>query len=315
LIAKARGDLAEAERLFLAALSLAPENKIAAYNLGSFYWRTNRLQQAADHLEVVAMDPRLSDARLNLGNVYLAMGRDAEGWALYDERPERRTSRANALSFPEWRGEPLAGKSLFIWAEQGYGDMIFAARYFGGTGASRTTLACRPELARLFAHLPMEIIELKGDVSVPPHDFWAMPLSLPRWSTSATPPYVFGAGRPAGGVGVAWRGNPSPDPGRSLPEPLGRRLLERPGVVSLDPAASGARNFQDTADIIASVDRVVTIDTSVAHLAGAMGKPTTVLLQHRSSDWRWRIERPWYDSVTIVRQPTQGDWASALARL
>ena len=61
----------------------------------------------------------------------------------------------------------------------------------------------------------------------------------------------------------------------------------------------------------AGLDQVVSIDTSIAHLAGALGRPTLVLLQARSTDWRWRAQPAWYPSARILRQPTQDDWAGA----
>jgi len=136
---------------------------------------------------------------------------------------------------------------------------------------------------------------------------------MARWSGGSLwdGPYLAGQGPRAGRFGVAWRGNARPDPGRSLPAALAARLLALPGAVSLDPEASGVADFQDTANLIASLDFVVSIDTSVAHLAGAMGKPLWLLLQARSTDWRWM--QPWYPSARIFRQPTQGDWAGAVA--
>ncbi|MGZ6020294.1 MAG: glycosyltransferase family 9 protein, partial [Phenylobacterium sp.] len=110
-----------------------------------------------------------------------------------------------------------------------------------------------------------------------------------------------------------------PDPGRSLPPDLAARLLALPGAVSLDPEDSGAQDFQDTADLIAGLDRVISVDTSAAHLAGAMGAPTQVLLKARSGDWRWREAAPgvaaWHPSVRIARQPAQGDWRGLVERI
>jgi hypothetical protein len=150
-------------------------------------------------------------------------------------------------------------------------------------------------------------------MEVAPHDYWALPMSLPRWAPGPLweGPYLKGRGARNGRFGLAWRGNAAPDPGRSLPAPLARRLLGLAGAVSLDPEASGAKDFQDTADLIAGLDVVVTVDTSVAHLAGAMGKPVWLLLQQRSIDWRWT--QPWYPDVRIFRQPAQDDWESVIA--
>ncbi|HEX3888700.1 MAG TPA: tetratricopeptide repeat protein [Phenylobacterium sp.] len=309
LIAKARGRLDEAETYFVRAVQASPGGAISAYNLGSLYWRAGRLADALPLLETAARHPQMTGAKENLGHVYLALGRDAEGWPLHDERTQRTQSKAQGLSFPEWRGEPLAGKRLFLWAEQGFGDQILAARFIPHLGAE-VTYVCAPELARLFDGLGATVIPRAAENPIAPHDYWSLPLSLPRWCGPVpNSAYLTGHARsPSGGVGVAWKGNALPDPGRSLPPDLAGELLALPGALSLHPEDTGARDFQDTADIVAGLDLVVTIDTSIAHLAGALGKPTLVLLQHHIVDWRWRDGPPWYASVEVLRQPAPGDW-------
>ena len=92
------------------------------------------------------------------------------------------------------------------------------------------------------------------------------------------------------------------------------RALRRnlPGeVIDLDPKATGARDFADTADLVAGLDLVVAVDTAVAHLAGAMGKPGFVLLPAVDTDWRWlrdRTDSPWYPSLRLFRQAEPGAW-------
>jgi tetratricopeptide (TPR) repeat protein len=309
LIAKARGRLDDAESWLLRANRAAPDAALPAYNLGSLYWREGRLREALPFLELAAAQPQMTGAQLNLGNLYLALGRDAEGWRLYDQRPERLNSQTRRLSFPEWQGEPLDGKRLLIWAEQGFGDQILAARYVPHLRAAQITYVCRPELTRLFAGLGATVVPLAGDIPVAGHDYWILPMSLPRWvGPVGNAPYLKGRASKAGGIGIAWKGNDLPDPGRSLPSEQAARLLALPGAISLHPEDSRARDFQATADIIAGLDLVISIDTSVAHLAGALGKPAWVLLQQHSPDWRWRNQPPWYPSVEVLRQPRRGDW-------
>jgi hypothetical protein len=322
LILKDRGDYAEGETLLKRAAEASPDSPIPVYNLGNLYWRTNRLAEAVPCFEAAIRLGAGADAKLNLGNTYLALGRDDEGWPLYDARPELANSQAHKLAFPEWRGEPLAGKSLFIWPEQGFGDQILAARYITALGAGRVTFVCSPELAHLFAQLPATIVPRRGDITVPPHDYWSIPLSLPRWVRPIPgAPYLTATPKPApaGRIGVAWKGNALPDPRRSLPAAMGERLLSLPGAVSLHPEDSGARDFQETAEIIMGLDRVVTIDTSVAHLAGALGKPTLVLLHHHCADWRWRPDpqgrAAWYPSVEMLRRPAVGEWESVVGEV
>jgi tetratricopeptide (TPR) repeat protein len=313
LIRKTNGDLIAAESLLREAISVAPEELVANYNLGNLYWRGGRLDDA-EHLLVKAV--RLGGgppAMVNLGHVYLALGRDAEGWPLYDQRTDRLNAQTQRLSFPEWSGQPLEGKRLFVWSEQGFGDQILAARFIAHLGAAEVTLVCPQELVRLFKQLPATVVARDGMVAAAGHDYWILPMSLPRWAARQPPtPYLTAPARGRGGIGVVWSGNALPDPNRSLPPELGARLLALPSARSLHPEHTGARDFQDTAEIISGLDLVISIDTSVAHLAGALGKRTLVLLQHQSTDWRWRDRFPWYSSVSVIRQPKPGDWAGAL---
>ena len=100
-----------------------------------------------------------------------------------------------------------------------------------------------------------------------------------------------------------------------LPPPeAAAALTALPGAVSLEPDATGARDFWDTASVIAGLDLVIAVDTSVAHLAGALGKPVWVLLPVIGCDWRWAARASaWYPSARLFRQPAPGDWSSVLA--
>lgn len=142
-------------------------------------------------------------------------------------------------------------------------------------------------------------------------------------------------------VGFAWAGSPghSNDAMRSLPVSQLKMLLDgvsaqwislqvgaRAADLKFLPAhvrtavvdvASTLVDFVDTAHVIGALDRVVTVDTSVAHLAGALGVPTLLLLPF-VPDWRWQLSRedsPWYESIRVIRQPSPGDWASVIARV
>jgi len=138
-------------------------------------------------------------------------------------------------------------------------------------------------------------------------------------------------------VGLAWAGRPIPDPLRTCGLPALAPLAAVPGVrfvslqvgapaaeadhppagMSLDNFSGELTDFTETAALIANLDLVITIDSAVAHLAGAMGRPTWTLLPH-VADWRWLLDRedtPWYPTMRLFRQPRRGDWTTVAARV
>jgi len=141
-------------------------------------------------------------------------------------------------------------------------------------------------------------------------------------------------------VGIAWAGNPAraKNSQRSIDPQLLRPLSQIPQVtlVSLQKgsAISGSasaldqlpevvdwtgdlHDFADTAALVCALDLVVTVDTAVAHLAGALGRPVWLMLS-AAGDWRYLFDRedsPWYQTMRIFRQPKFGDWKSAVAKI
>ncbi|MCR5875501.1 hypothetical protein LRS10_15725 [Phenylobacterium sp. J426] len=179
------------------------------------------------------------------------------------------------------------------------------------------TLVCLPPLARLFEPLGVRLVAAQGRMEFPEPDLFVMLADLPlRLGQFKIPgePYLRGTppASATGGIGLVRRGNPTHpnDSHRSLGDDV---VIPFP-TVSLDPAQTGARDMQDTADIIAGLDAVVTVDTSVAHLAGAMGKPVHILLPAHGVDWRWGegARSLWYPGARLYRQGRPGDWRQAL---
>jgi tetratricopeptide (TPR) repeat protein len=257
---------------------------------------------------------------------------------------------------PRWNGEDPGGRTILLQAEQGLGDTIQFARYVPMVRARADVVLQVPaSLKPLLA--PLAPVVVADDETPPPVDLFCPLLSLPRLfgtdlaTIPADIPYLradprriarFGYLRPAAGrlrVGVAFSGSAShvDDPLRSIPAadflpPLlaagalvhvlqtDLRAADAAVVAALDGVdAQGAdiADFADTAALVARMDLVISVDTSVAHLAGAMGKPVWILLQH-AADFRWmrhRIDSPWYPTARLFRQRKAGEWGDVLAEV
>jgi hypothetical protein len=323
-----QGDLAGAEAIYRSMIGDGEDAIPAANNLYVLLRSERRWSDLAQlYRTLAAAIPANGDWAIHLATQLLRHEEYEAGWQWFEARRyvSRNAAVAPALSLPEWTGEPI--RRLLVWREQGLGDEIQFARYVAllAQRGIAVTLLCRPALARLFRHVQADVVPLAGSVNLPgPYDAWSLLGSLPLRLGSPyeipAPLHVSATPRAAGGVGVMTTGSATHgnDANRSMPAEAAARLLSLPGAVSLQPEDTGARDFQDTADIIAGLDFVVSVDTSVAHLAGSMGKPTFVLLPAVRPDWRWlrdRDDSPWYPSVRVLRQAQPGDWNGLIDRV
>lgn len=331
-----RGDFAEAERLYRLALEADPASVDGHLNLGILLRTLGRPREARPVLEDgLALAPDHASLRWALGLTLLMLGDYRAGWPLYEVRRQIFKVAAPSLPVPEWRGEALAGMRIAVFPEQGLGDAIQFARFLPllREQGARVLLLCKPSLAPLFDRAAFDGVEVRalaGQVDLGEIDFWASMLSLPHrlgvtLETLPSAPYL-PAPEPEPGtrlrIGVVTAGNPrhDNDARRSLDAGAAQRLRQLLGakIVSLDPADTGARDFAQTAAIMAGLDLVISVDTAAAHLAGAMGKPAFLLLPGLGVDWRWMTERddsPWYPNHRLFRSGVDGDWGPVLDRV
>ena len=340
-------DAAEAD--IRAALALDPTLAEAHASLGFLLTGAGRLDDAiAACDEAIRLRPGFARAHWNRSFAHLLAGDYARGWADYEWRRRDPAFAADfpPLAGPEWQGETLAGRHLLVHARQGLGDTIQLCRYLpllAGRGA-RVTLACARPLHRLLRELPVAIVDRAG--AMPAHDLWVDQMSLPRLfaTTPETIPAAAGylrrvATRPHGPVlrvGLVGSGNPSHsnDRRRSIPTatlaPLadvpgiawtslqvGPRAAEQAAMLGVAHGSAQPGDFADTAERISQLDLVIAVDTSTAHLAGAMGVPVWILLP-AAADWRWiagRRDSPWYASARLFRQGVAGDWTGVVTQV
>jgi len=340
------------------AVALRPDDAEAHHNLASALGELGRHEEAlASCARAIAAEPTHPQANFVAARLLLAQGRLREGFEQYEWRWKLGTLVPRAFPVPLWSGEDIAGRTILLHGEQGYGDTIQGLRYVPLVAArgGRVVLEVPQPLLRLAARLPGVAELLASGQALPSFDLACPLLSLPRaFATSletipAEVPYLFAEADavarwrqalegPGLKVGIAWAGSPlhRRDTRRSMDleklEPLlriagvhwfalqvGERAADLarlpPGLVTdLSPRLS---DFADTAAVIANLDLVVTVDTALAHLAGATGRPTWLMLQ-MAADWRWLTDRedsPWYPTLRLFRQRRRGDWEDVVEQV
>ncbi|MCR5879198.1 tetratricopeptide repeat-containing glycosyltransferase family protein [Phenylobacterium sp. J367] len=326
------GQFEEARLRLQVAARHRPSNPDIRQRLGSVYAAAGEIALAEiEFRTALAFAPEHRHAQLALAGLLLSVGRYDEGWPLLEARAALYPEVIPAgPAWPQWAGEPLEGRSVFIHVEQGLGDQIQMIRFaqaLKARGAGRVVAGCRGPLTSLFLTAPgvdaVVALDPGAQARLEPMGCWTRYFSLPRWLDVGEGDlwpgaYLFASEdrkarwKPKARVGLAWQASPTGFNGanKSLPLALAQRILDR-GAMSLHPEDTGAADMADTAAIIDGLDLVISIDTSVAHLAGAMGKPCLTLLPGLKTDWRWlrgRTDSPWYPGMRLYRQATPGDW-------
>ena len=351
------GKLVEAESHLRRAVTAQPDNLSFRYNLALLLRDSRQHDEShAMMTALVAAQPENGDYAWDLALSDLYRSDYAKGFAGYEARWKLARSPKRVFATPQvLPGQDLRGKTVLVAAEQGFGDALQFARFLPLLAAQcgRLVIECLPELQSLFAALP-GIAEVFAKGTEPPaHDVWIPIMSLAHWlgvtqqKLPGPVPYLLvppsslakPLGRPPGtllNVGLIWAGKTVPRD-RSWPLEHLLPLMEDPrlafwslqmgeraedmkvlGVHTLvRDLAPAIKSFADTAALMNALDIIVTIDTSAAHLAGALGKPTWMLLRY-VSDWRWLDQGDtcvWYPSLRLFRQPAPDDFTTPVARV
>lgn len=336
--------------VFKRAYTMAPASHKAAaiHHVGLAYYDLGRFTEALEaYKQSIAHDENEPEIYRSIAVAKLGLGQLADGLYQFEVehyQPWRKPIFQSGL--PRWRGEDLAGKTIIVAHEQGFGDSLQFCRFIPHLKARRVLWSGPESMTGLIA----ENIRLDGIVpedgpfeadcyaspmsacaalGVNYHDvdgsayFSAVPVSLPERGKLK--------------VGIAWRGSSghARDKYRSLAVERFAPFFEIPGlsfyslqvgefandiyeagltgfVADLTPMI---KDWRDSARAVAAMDVIVTCDTSTGHLAGALGKPVFILLDF-ACDWRWMRDTettPWYDSVRLFRQNIPGEWDVPIA--
>jgi tetratricopeptide (TPR) repeat protein len=390
----ATGRFTEAAAAFEAVLALQPHLPPALFGLGNALAASGRHVDALPRFErAIGFDPKFALAWLGLGTAHQALGAYAAALRAFDEalrlRPDlglahlhravthltlghferglpeyewrlESSVQPGGPMLPRWRGEPADTRTLFVHAEQGFGDTLQFVRFvpLAAERAARVVLEVQPQLVPLIAPAAQQWgVQLiaqgtprpRADLQIP---LLSLPLALGTTfdTIPARTPYL--AATPAyrrkwrgslGGhakrkIGLAWSGRIQKQENRAMPLAALEPLLALDGIdwIVLQPELSeeeqaalaahpraksihcfGERigDFADTAAVVERLDAVVSVDTSIAHLAGALRKPLWLMLPF-SADWRWfagDTRSPWYPGARLVRQPRPGAWDEVVA--
>jgi tetratricopeptide (TPR) repeat protein len=352
----AQGKVAEAVKFYHQTLALNPKHFKACNCLCNANFDLGNLAESVSWCErTLALKPDFGDALMNQCLLQLLLGDYPNGWRNYEVRWKVYPPRV--FTEPLWLGAPLNGAGIVLYGEQGLGDSLQFLRYAPMVAAAggRVILDLPGNLRRVAASVPGISALVATGETLPPFEYRCPLMSLPLAlgttveSIPAQVPYLFAPQEavqtaaalnwPASGlrVGVAWTGNAShpKNYARSVPLELLTTLFDLDDIhffslqigapeaelvalktraVDLEPFT---RDMADTAAQMMRMDLIISIDTSMAHLAGALGRPLWVML-NKVPDWRWLLERedsPWYPTARLLRQPRQGDWTAVIARV
>jgi len=337
-------------------------NMFDAYNnLGRVRQELGDIDEAlVSYRKSLEIKPDFAEAHFNLAIALLLKGDFDHGWREYEWRKRLNHRPRYDLHQQEWNGSDISGKTIFLYAEQGFGDTIQFVRFapLVAEKGARVIIECQRELMSVMQSVKGGNLVISNEDALPEFDLLCPLLSLPlifHTAPDSIPkdiPYIMteptlvqkwrermkddsGCCR----VGLVWSGNPKyrADRLRSVTLEIllplweiegmrfyslqkgdaANQVRSLPGWATIADYSDELSNFSDTAAMIANLDLVISVDTAVAHLSGALGKNVWTLLPY-APDWRWMLHRedsPWYPTMTLFRQPAPGDWKSVVEKL
>ena len=352
-----QGRLPEAREVLERLLALAPGHRQGRDVLLRVLLQLRDWPEVRRLWTAIALALPPFESTLEQAVVHLVCGDFETGWALMEHRLDQPgfITPVRAYREPRWDGAPFPGRTLLLHWEQGFGDTLMFIRYAAAAKArgGRVVVLAPAPLVRLLATAPgvdevvgpqdpLPAFELQCSLFSLPHLFGTrldtVPAPIPYLAAPerADPGLEAILARPGPGrkVGLVWAGNPENrnDGLRSIPLDLLGALADVPGVAwhsfqfeaATMPSLPGLvefgpllKGFSSTAYALRHMDLVITVDTVVAHLAGALGIPTFLLLSH-THDWRWMLDRadsPWYPTLRLYRQPVPGDWDAVVQQI
>lgn len=314
LIRMATGHLSAARADMEGALVMAPQSAAIVNNMATLLEETGEAERAEAVYDAVIQREHgavQARSRFNRGTLRLGQGRYAQGWVDFEAR---RLLVPACESIPLWDGS-AGNKPIAVTAEQGLGDQVQFMRYLSEV-VRRRPVRLRGDFAPLVRHMP----------SVPKERLWNAEGAVEGTVSLLSLPALLGAGAPSPvpylqdtasiepfAVGLCWAGDAAYrfDRRRSVAPELVQALCHIPGVrvialqrgATLEGVETPPLDMLD--DLLKAVSRcalVISVDTLVAHIAGAVGRPLW-LLNRYGGDWRWRQPQAWYETCQKVFQP------------
>jgi tetratricopeptide (TPR) repeat protein len=357
IILHQRGNSAAGIELIRRAIQIDPHSADFYSNLGVVLTDSGQFDDGLrSYRQAVNLAPADPLYHWNLAINLLLNGEFRQGWEEFEWRlrvPGRKLSRA--FPQPQWNGSDLTGKTILLHAEGGFGDALQFIRYLPNVSqrGGQIILECQPELVGLFTPLQGISTIIRRSDALPHFDFHIPLQSLPNvFQTTlenipASVPYLTTpqdsaqywkerlSSEQGPKVGLAWAGSNTTGGRRSNSLEIFAPLADLPnirlyslqkGPESKQPVPRGfsladytdeLRDFADLSGFIDNLDLVISVDTSVAHLAGAMAKPVWTLIPF-VPDFRWlrdRSDSPWYPTMRLFRQEKGENWTTLVARI